>query len=44
MLAEDGAGLDVRQIILLLEQFALSPLAAAVGAENENVHRNLLGN
>ena len=42
VLAEDGARFDVGQIVLLLDQFALGTLAAAVGAKNQNIHNALL--
>ena len=38
VLAEDGAGFDVGEIVLVLDQVALGALAAAVGSENQNIH------
>ena len=39
MFAEDGAGFDVGKIVLLFDQIALGALAAAVGSENQDIHR-----
>ena len=39
MFAEDGAGFDVGKIVFLFDQIALGALAAAVGSENQDIHR-----
>ena len=36
--AENGPGFDVGKIVFLFDQSALSAFAAAVGAEDQNIH------
>ena len=42
MLAENGAGFDVRNAEGLPDQGSLSALAAPIGAEHKNIHEMLL--